>query len=145
MIPFNRPQPRKAADCKPLLVTLSLIDHPVDMLGDYFSGLQEDRLVARIQALINRQRPFDGGWCNNILNRVGHEGLTNEPFSLQQNVTEKVPLVIAVFDDGHGILERARIDQPTCAFACPFPNLKKPRPMEKHRDGAKSALVVAQQ
>jgi hypothetical protein len=61
-------------------------------LGDYFSGLQENGMVARIQALIHRQRPFDSGRSYNILYRVGHETLASKPFLLQQKVTEKVPL-----------------------------------------------------
>ena len=41
MIPFNGFQSNKTADREPLFVTLTLINEPVNVLGNYFSSLQK--------------------------------------------------------------------------------------------------------
>jgi hypothetical protein len=41
VIPFNCFQSSKAADREPLSVTLTPINEPVNVLGDYFSSLQK--------------------------------------------------------------------------------------------------------
>ena len=68
MIPLNGFQSSKTADREPLSVTLTPINEPVNVLGDYFSSLQKHRIVARLQPLIHLKCSLNGSWRNNFLN-----------------------------------------------------------------------------
>ena len=45
MVALNGLQVNEATDSQPLLVALSLINHSVNMLGEYLSHLQKDGLI----------------------------------------------------------------------------------------------------
>ena len=45
VIALNSLQVGEATDCKPLIIALSLINHPVNMLSKNFSCLKHDGMV----------------------------------------------------------------------------------------------------
>jgi hypothetical protein len=76
VIPFNCFQSSKTADREPLSVTLTPINEPVNVLGNYFSSLQKHRIVARLQLLIHLKCSLNGSWRNNFLNLFHNSALT---------------------------------------------------------------------
>lgn len=73
MIALDRLQLDETAHGQPLLVALAPIDHSKNMLGKNLSCLQQDGLVARLQLLVNPERPLNRGRRNNLLNGVAHD------------------------------------------------------------------------
>jgi hypothetical protein len=72
MIALDRFQLNETTDRQPLLGTLALINHSINMLGKNLSRLPQDGLIARLQLLINRERPLNRGRRNDFFDEVAH-------------------------------------------------------------------------
>lgn len=71
MVPLDSLQVDQAADGQPLFVPLAAVDHPENMLRQDFSRLHDHRLIAGLHLLIDGERAFDGGRCNDLFDRLG--------------------------------------------------------------------------
>ena len=72
VVTFNRFQVNQTADRQSLLIALTLINHPVDMLSQDFPGLLNNRLITVLKLLVDGQGTFDGGGRDDLFDRGGY-------------------------------------------------------------------------